>query len=329
MKRILRPATVAAPVSSWLCCVVVGAIAGAAGAAAAAPSTLSSYHVGNSLTWDSSPNMVAAMAAQRGHAQTVGYHIACGQSLTSITGGDPWTCVPTNSFGMYDTALPQNAWDAITAEPYTGSTLGGEAAAFAQLMQLATQNPANAHTQWYVYEAYPNRLEQQPDYAAAWLRPSSGADDEATQLSRAYFSNLLPRLNALRPAGLPALRAIPVGDANYEAERRARLGQLNGVTDVGALYRDADHLSVAGQFLAASTVYATLFAEDPTGIAFPSQFYDGYVLDPVLTSQLESLAWDVVSTHPDTGVTPEPASVGLVLLPVAAAALTRRRRRAA
>ena len=137
MKRILRPATVAAPVSSWLCCVVVGAIAGAAGAAAAAPSTLSSYHVGNSLTWDSSPNMVAAMAAQRGHAQTVGYHIACGQSLTSITGGDPWTCVPTNSFGMYDTALPQNAWDAITAEPYTGSTLGGEAAAFAQLMQLS------------------------------------------------------------------------------------------------------------------------------------------------------------------------------------------------
>lgn len=317
-----RALPLAAAALVWLSCCCVAQVCRAA-------PPLTTYHIGNSLTWDASPNMVAAMAAQRGHAQTVGYHIECGQSLTTIMAGTPWTCVPPTAFGMYDAALPQYAWDAITAEPYTGSTLGSEAAAFGQLMQLAARNPANAHTQWYVYEAFPSRLEQQPDYAAAWLRPSGGRDDEVTQLSRAYFSNLLPRLNAIRPAGLPPVRVIPMGDVIYEAEQRIRAGQLTGIADVGAFYRDADHQSVAGQFLAASTWYATLFGEDPTGIPFPSQFYDGYSLDPVLTNQLESLAWDVVSTHPDTGVAPvpEPATAAIVLLPAAGAALARRRPR--
>src|SRR4051794_2387808 len=63
----------------------------------AAPMT--SYHVGNSLTWDANPPTIAQIAAVAGQTLSAGYHIDCGQNLTYMVGNPTEVCVTPTAYG--------------------------------------------------------------------------------------------------------------------------------------------------------------------------------------------------------------------------------------
>ena len=99
---------------------------------------------------------------------------------------------------------------------------------------------------------------------------------------------------------------IPVAEVMVELDRRLQAGAVPGINDIRDIMSDVLHLDEGvGTFLAGLTVYATLFGADPAGIVKPAGYYDG--INPALFTQdlydtWWETVWDVVSTHPDTGV---------------------------
>ena len=76
---------------------------------------ISTYTIGNSLTWDTKPSNLDG---------DVGYHIGCSKNLQEIY-DNPSTsyCVPPTSVGTWDVALSNNQFDYVTVQPHYGNTL--------------------------------------------------------------------------------------------------------------------------------------------------------------------------------------------------------------
>jgi len=109
--------------------------------------SLNSYHVGNSLTWDGRVSIgLPTLASDAGLQLTTGYHIRCNGSLDHIAANPDDVCVTPNSFGTYAPAFANNKWDAITIQPFSGSTLNLEYLGFKSLVQQALQNPDNLNS---------------------------------------------------------------------------------------------------------------------------------------------------------------------------------------
>ena len=75
---------------------------------------VTSYHVGNSLTWDASLTRMQIVSQDQGIDLEVGYHIKCGRSLLSIWNDPTGTCIAPNATGTWDVALANNAWNHVT-----------------------------------------------------------------------------------------------------------------------------------------------------------------------------------------------------------------------
>ena len=112
---------------------------------------------------------------------------------------------------------------------------------------------------------------------------------------------------------------IPVGEvmARIDAELKAGTLVIPGYRSAQDFYREGIHLhmNALGRFVAASTTYAVMFGEDPTGIASPAGFFndadtpavawDSALLTTQVQQDLQEIIWQVVSEHPYTN-TSEP-----------------------
>ena len=110
----------------------------AAEAATAAPQV---YRIGNSLTWDSQPKAIEALAAQRGLKHVEAYHINCGKSLQRIWTHPEEVCVKVvEPYGTFGKALPGFDWNAVTFQPHPGgdSTLATDEA---RILDLIGKSP--------------------------------------------------------------------------------------------------------------------------------------------------------------------------------------------
>ena len=298
-----------------LCCIALG-IASAGSHLLLAATT--SYHVGNSLTWDSRLPSLPIMAANEGLVHEVGYHITCGKPLNYIVNHPDETCVAPTASGTFGQALPIQEWDVVGLQPYTGfgSTLATDLAATEQLVTLTRQNPLNDDTSFFIFAAYPPQDVTvggglQLDFSAKWLRDDlSGLTDAETptQLSRPYFNRLMSRLRDLSDA-IGQMHMIPVGDVIFELDRRMIAGEFAQFSDASKLYRDRYHLNNVGRYVAATTVYATIFGRDPAGIPVPAgQFVPNpdvssdREITPDLSAALRATVWDIVSVHADSGL---------------------------
>jgi hypothetical protein len=268
------------------------------------------YAIGNSLTNDMYPSQVPALASQKGRQLTVGYHVRGGLSLDYIV-ANPQDPTITQG-GSFDQALVSGTWNSVSIQPYfgTNSTLASDLSAIQQFVTLTRSGPSRDAV-IYLYAAWPSQYETQGDYSGFWRKPVVDSPATKTVATRAYFDALLARLVAAH-GGSVTFRVIPVGDVLARLDVEARAGRLPGVRSLADLYRDDVHMGEVGRFVAATTVFATLFRESPAGISVPAsyQFGDGAArLSPALTSTLESLVWEVVSTDPRTGaMTSSPAS---------------------
>ena len=266
-----------------------------------ASSRFTTYHVGNSLTWDSMPDGIEALAGQRGILQDTGYHIRCGQTLQGIWSQPTDTCIaPVPDYGHFRDALGGHRWTAITLQPFRGatSTLRTDETVILDMIELARGNPANAETRFYVYATWPERT----NFAARWTAPVSDEDDTPTVQAREYYAHLMARLRDRTSA---PVYLIPAGEVLFVVDQKLRAGLAPGYGSVADLYRDEVHLGLdIGRFVAGLTKFATMHAQPPHGIIKPAAYYgaSSAVFSADVYSVVYDAVWEVVSADIHTGL---------------------------
>lgn len=279
----------------------------------AAAREIRGYSVGNSLTIDAIHwvDGLVMSASQRGHTYVKGAHLRGGVGLETI-----WQEFETGTWDVYhaqpskfDTALVDHTWDVINLQPFYDSA-ATEVAAARKFIDHAATNPANASALIYIYATWPahgTATTFDPsaplNFSEAWNAPYTSGP-VGYRPSAAYYEQIVLDLRA--EYGDDRVRMIPVGHVWALIEQRIESGEITEISSLSDLYRDAIHTNSIGQYVAAMTHYATLFADDPRGLSVPA----GYSIPAGLAPKLQQAIWDVVSTHPYTAV-PEPSMLGL------------------
>jgi hypothetical protein len=268
----------------------------------------SSYHIGNSLTWDMYMPALQQIAANFGESLTPGYHIRASKSLVFMLNNPSDVTIASPS--IWPSALPGQQWSFVSFEPYpdpdTPSTLQTDITA-AQTFIALVSKPSSPTTVFFIYEAWPDQNAFLGDYDAYWHQSIPNNLDQKTLLARQYFDALFQRLN-VQYGNAVTLRVIPIGDVLARINELILAGQFPGAGNITDFYRDTYHMGSAGRFMAAITAFATMYGRNPSGAPYAAylQFNDGKViLTSQMAAQLESIVWDVVTSNSArTGVDP-------------------------
>ena len=266
-----------------------------AGTGLPAAAETSSFHIGNSITWDSQPLGIEALAELRGGEHAVGHHIFFSSSLDDIWNNPTFTSrAPVEDFGTFEEALPAHHWNAVTMQPWPkAATLGQDAARIIDFIDLTRTNPANQDTEFFIYTPWA-RFDR---IRTHWLNDVAYDDSTRSSTTREYFQLLARRVREDTDA---PVFIIPVGEVFYQLDQRIQAGNLPGITSPFQLYRDAIHASYSvGRYVAGVTTYATLFKEDPAGLTAPDGFYtsDSALFTPELYAGIHETVWQVVREH--------------------------------
>jgi hypothetical protein len=265
--------------------------------------TLRAYLIGNSLTFGAFPNEGAAKFMDaRGHRFVYGSDICWGQSIGYIWDRPTTGSTTANAFGYYGNALSESGWDAIAMQPYAAA-LEGEAGDVAAVQRfIAFAQKKNPDVQFYIYETWPYKPKEGFDFATQWMReyPLDKGVKEGGCHSRDYCAKLVAQVRAAQPGMKKPLLVIPAGDMLYELDQRMKAGKVPGFANAGELYADSIHLNDAGNYAVRCVFFATLYGENPKGLAAAPD------AKPPVSDELAAIfqdaAWAVVSQHALAGV---------------------------
>lgn len=278
---------------------------------------VTSYHIGNSYTWDSGPSGLPETAQAVGVEHASGWHIIGSTTLPRIwevpDGGD-WDDV----YGTHTDALPNHVWTAVTLQLYPKqeqATLQTDAQAVRNFIDLTRSNPANHDTRFFIYQAWPGAGPGSTiDYSDYWLTQVPNVPEQRMRYHRSYFSHIIENLRAAQPDDEPPVLIIPVGEVLYELDQLIKAGRFPWVASISELYRDEYHMSYGGgRTIAHWTTFTTLHGISPVGLP-----YDGtnpILLDDAARRRVQQVIWSTVTSLPHSGVLPESGTaVGLTLL---------------
>jgi hypothetical protein len=265
---------------------------------------LSSYHIGNSLINDGLGNKVGdtqgleAIAEQHGHELQLGYHIDSSQAMHSIwdnpngvgVDGIDLTREPYND---YTNALTNYDWNAVLLEPYLSqsATFGSDRTTIGNFVGLVD----NPQTAIYIYQVWPRQ--SWGNYGDYWNQTTAIADTTASRPRRQYYTELLQRVKQDNPGQV--IRQVLTGEVWYRLSELIEDGTITEAT-MPNLYRDDLHASGLGRYVAAATIFSTLYRQPLTELP-PVEFF-GTTYSPDLYQLINTVIWDVVSNSPDSGV---------------------------
>lgn len=263
-----------------------------------------SYHIGNSLTQDSLPRGIAALAESRGLEHDVGYHIRSSASLNYILANPTETSVELTTYGTFQEALPNYDWDVVTIQPHPGNspqvTLGTDTQSVLSFINLTRTNPANQETNFYIYQTWP-QFTGTP-YHLLWDRTDVDNEPDTTMSrSRLYYQYLIENVRSQTDANV---YMVPTGEVFYALDAKIRAGELPGFTSISQFYRDVTHLHYEkGRFIASATTFSTILGQYPTGLEKLEGVYgDPAALTPEQTEIILETIRDVLDNHPYSGV---------------------------
>jgi len=266
-----------------------------------------SYHIGNSLTYDMYNGGLGQIAQSFGIALTPDYHIRVSESLVFMVSNPSDVTLSLPS--IWSTALPSQQWNFVAMEPYpdfaTPSTLQTDIASIGTFIGLTPKTSTPAPI-FFIYEAWPDQNSIAGNYEAYWNQTIPNTLTQNTILARQYFDALLQRLTA-QYGNTVTIRVIPVGDVIARINQLIVAGQFQGATNISQFYRDDFHMGAAGRFVAAATTFATMYGRKPSGAPFiPAPPPDGTVdLNAQVAAELEDIVWEVVTSNGTrTGVNP-------------------------
>ena len=259
-----------------------------------------SYHIGNSLTYDSQGNFVdmtsglEAIAAAGGHALTAGYHVDNSQALDVIW-NDP------NGVNLFDPNFWPNAllssYDFITLQPHqrVPSTLGSDRQHVSDFIGYAAGSP-----DVFVLQTWPT--DENWPYSNYWLSPVVDDPNTPTTKQRQYFDHLMNQVRADNPG--TTIWMVPSGEVLYELDQQITAGTLPDVTSLSDFFRDRQHMDRGiGRYMAATTLAATMLQFDPRGLTPPAGFFIAGTtpMTPALVEAVNQTIWSVISSSPWSG----------------------------
>ncbi len=242
--------------------------------------------------------------------------------------------------------LIEQDWDVVTLQPF--QAFETEYWAAQQIADFLLQHqPA---VQLYIYGQWPHRSTADwfrdfsfpKDSSSGWVqsnrekrgeefwletvaadaREAGFAAGDERSLKNEYELIVLG-LRARVPLEKP-VKLIPAGHVMELLGHKMRAGQVPGYETPHDLYSDGVHVTNVGSYLVACTFYATIFGESPVGLpigdyqADPLKSGDNVQISDELARIIQETVWEVVATHPLTGVTSdEPVQVATPSLPTA------------
>jgi hypothetical protein len=229
------------------------------------PTTQRCYLIGNSLTWDTVPPLLAG---------DVQWHVDCGVNLPHIYAHPEKPCVKEST--LWPAALREKQYDVLCVQPHYGSTLAQDVAAISEWMKLQPRAAIVVHSGWATHRG---REEEFTSYAPP----------VAMTHSPVYLRALVAELKRLHPDrefrqtfAQNLLAAI----AEDIAAGRAPL------KDVAELYRDDIHLTHNhGKYLAHNAMRQAL-RQNPSAAGFEN-------LDPQVKQYLDRVLAQLDTTAQD------------------------------
>lgn len=203
-----------------------------------------SYHIGNSLTWDTRPQDFPDAA----------WHIACSRPLHWIETNPDWTCVEPPA-GTWNVALAANAYDAVTVQTYPGLFSQGDdfistAERDEAFFRLVAEMQPDARIIYY--QPWPKLS----TFAETWTQDVEFSSETPTTASAAYQNGLAAAFEDL------GIETAPAGEAFYRIKLLADSGRLAGGVTFAEFYRDDEHASFdLGRYVAHQVVQRALFGE--------------------------------------------------------------------
>lgn len=218
------------------------------------------YSIGNSHTWDLKPDGdLVTMAKANNIDIDNDWHIYCGHNIDNIIHHPETTCVPSK-YHTYKNAINSIAYDAITIEPFFGSTGKAEVDAIESLID-EIRNSKSKNAKIYIYYTWPQN-DSKPldvmDYEKVWnsaFHPENIQRNNTSAFIK-YLKNRLKNDNYFISG------FIPVGDYIADFDAIAKKNGIDGFIGAGNLYRDYLHMNNAGKLLVAKKYLSAIFHLD-------------------------------------------------------------------
>jgi hypothetical protein len=212
-------------------------------------------------------------------------------------------------YGCWPDALRGYTWDLLTFQPHPVETAASEAASIGTMVDEALKNSDNAGVRVYVYATWPARPDDGQLLHDLWALDTSG--NPLGTFTRDHFVDVLKTVRVRDTSAVRNALMIPVGDVFDALEPMILAGMIPGLTDIRQLYHENPgdiHLNNVGSFIASTTWFAVMFAQDPTGLSVPDNLGPSagwtFTIGEELRNILQTLVWEVVRNHPYAGVAP-------------------------
>jgi hypothetical protein len=287
------------------------------------------YYLGNSLTDELKYDDFVELAAAGGEKIVWGRHMIPGCPIRGLWGAT--SGFEKAPFGHWQKALREFEWDVVTLQPFC--PFPGEYEHATLFARETVKKSPDARI--YVYAQWPDK-NRGSDWDRAFARPaeqSRWANSEkkpefsydhvvATAVPPGvrdgYTSNSLRNDYEVMVYGLrknvqsrkPAM-LIPAGHVMQLLGQKMRAGRVPGYRTPWDFYTDGVHVNNDGSYLVACTFYATIFQKSPVGLPVgnyqgqPGYRGDSVKITPELARMIQETVWEVVASHPLSGVTAE------------------------
>jgi hypothetical protein len=238
----------------------------------------------------------------------------------------------------WEKKLTDEKWDVVTLQPFAQFEMEYEASEnFAKFLKEKQPD-----TQLYIYAQWQGRrtgdwqsdFTKQAEYVkmadlapadwrnsykkevaeSSWLEnvaASAQAAGETAKLERTLkneYELIVQGLRARVPLKNP-VKLIPAGHVIELLDSKMRAGLVPGYQSPYQIYCDGVHLDNVGSYIVAATFYSTIFKTSPVGLAIgeyqadPKSNTGRTPISDALAKVIQETVWEVVATHPLTGVT--------------------------
>jgi hypothetical protein len=272
-------------------------------------STLSSMHIGNSLT-DTIVELLPALAQSGG--------IALDFNRYTIPGAGTWLYEdsPSGGFGVdnVQSTLKSRAFDHLSLQPFpnqpcqpTPSADGSDSDAGYINQAWADAKANNPDVQLWVYQQWPspqafsNCLSGGGWTRGDWQPPAPATWEDAVSNELSYHEAVRAELVRTNPNDPPPF-IVPGGNALVALKRAIEAGSVPGMTsffpEIFAANGTDLHVSPKGAYLITAVFYASMFQSEPPASALDAQAG----LTPEQAEAFRHIAWQTVTTYPLSGV---------------------------
>ncbi len=307
-------------------CVLLALTIPPATAPAAEPEPVRIHYFGNSLTDVLRYDAFQKLAGQAGHPVAWKREMAPGVPV----------CWHWQQRPRWEKKLTEQRWDVVTLQPFQNFEV--EYRACERFARFLEEHQPDC--QLYIYAQWQGRksghwladflatepvVPADPDRGwAATCRKKTGPkfhlENVAADVKKAGMPALVERSlktqYELTVRGLRArvgmkkpVKLIPAGHVLELLDSKMRAGLVPGYRSPYGLYTDGIHFNNVGSYVVACTFYATIFGAGPVGLPVgeyapdPRHHSMHYPLPDELARVIQETVWQVVATHPLTGVT--------------------------